>query len=258
MRRRTLILFIACLIAHAGLLVWAALRNSACYDEGPHLAAGAAYLTHGEFSIYNLSPPLARMWAAAPAVLSDVDAPPAKRFRDFSASSRWGRYCAAFQEINLVRLRLDVLRGRLMMMPFSIAIGAMIFFWARELYGDGGGLFACAAWSLSPTALANGMLVGTDTTNAVGMLAAVWLWSRFLRTGRTTSLLGAAACIGLTHAIKFTALLLWPIVVVIALVELVGKRAKSRDAMIGGVVLLIFTFVIVNAAYGFRLIGELG
>src|SRR5262245_14484474 len=90
--RTTFVIVVAILIAHTGLLVYNSLRNSATYDEGPHLAAGLAYLRHGEMSIYNLSPPLLRMWAALPALVAGADVPPAKPYRDLSAHERYFTY----------------------------------------------------------------------------------------------------------------------------------------------------------------------
>jgi hypothetical protein len=68
-RRREAAAVAGLLVVHLGLLASCAVNKSVCYDEGPHLAAGLAYLRYGEFSIYNLSPPPLRMLAAVPVYL---------------------------------------------------------------------------------------------------------------------------------------------------------------------------------------------
>ncbi len=48
------------------LLAYSAASNSATFDEPAHLAAGVEYLRRHDLTIYSLSPPLLRMWAAIP------------------------------------------------------------------------------------------------------------------------------------------------------------------------------------------------
>ena len=61
-------LICATLIAvHAVLLTASALNNSVAFDESAHLPAGLAYWKFGyrALPIYDLSPPLLRLWSAA-------------------------------------------------------------------------------------------------------------------------------------------------------------------------------------------------
>ncbi len=54
------------LLVHAALLAYAAMVNSVAFDEFAHLAAGMAYWKYRTWPIYNVSPPLLRLWAALP------------------------------------------------------------------------------------------------------------------------------------------------------------------------------------------------
>ncbi len=107
---------IACvtlLAAHASLLVYSAARNSATFDEPAHLAAGVAYWKHHDFPIYDLSPPLLRLWAAIPAVLTHVNSPPthaAYLDREPILNRHW-LYAEAFVAANPFQFRHPVVSG---------------------------------------------------------------------------------------------------------------------------------------------------
>lgn len=246
----------AILACHVALLMHCALSKSIGFDEGAHLGAGLAYLKHGEMSIYNQSPPVARMWAALPAYLARADVPPAKPHRNEPARVRQLNYFAAVQDMNLPRVHLFVLWGRFMMMPFSLCIAIVIFCWANRLYGGFAALVACAAWSFSPMVIAHGSTLGTDTALTLAMLAAVGLWHRFAQTGRTSQALAAAVAIAIAHTIKFTALLLWPMLFILTIATVARDRKRWRVQLAGGALAIVITFVMFNASYGFRLMGD--
>src|SRR4051794_9522165 len=58
------------MLIHVALLTAAILNNSVAFDEYAHLPAGVAYWTFGTraFPIHHLSPPVLRLWAAAPVI----------------------------------------------------------------------------------------------------------------------------------------------------------------------------------------------
>ena len=59
----------AMLAVHALLLGWGAFLHSPTYDEAAHLPAGIRHWTHGDFELFRVNPPLARMVAALPVLL---------------------------------------------------------------------------------------------------------------------------------------------------------------------------------------------
>jgi hypothetical protein len=242
----------ACLLAaHLALLSHTALRSSICYDEGAHLASGVAYLKQGELTIYNLTPPLLRMWAALPAVAAGAEAPPGRRFRSAPEQSRHWMYFEAFQQDNLARVHRFVLWGRFMLMPFSLGTAAMIFFWGRKLYSDAAALLSTAAWCFSPVIIANAGTLSTDIPCAFAIFLSCGLWMRFLRTRRNSDAAWTAIAVAIAHAIKFTALLLWPLMLAIAAYQAYRDSALRKPAAVGIGLSLLCTFIFVNAMYGF-------
>lgn len=244
------------LFCHLALLVHCAINKSICFDEGAHFAAGLAYLKHGEMSIYNLSPPAVRYWVALPAYLAGADVPPAKRHRNEPDRIRTWNYFDAVRNTNLPYLHRYVLWGRFMNMPISLVVAVGIFIWSRKLYGDVAGLIACGVWSFSPTVIAHGSTLGTDMPLTAAMLLAIASWHAFLQTGSKSRAFLAAAAIALAHTIKFTAILLWPMLFIVAIPFIMRNRQRWRDVLAGATIAVVITFVVFNASYGFRLMGD--
>jgi hypothetical protein len=90
----------------------------------------------------------------------------------------------------------------------------------------------------------------------LALLAATGLWERFLRSPSPRNAAMAAAAVGVAHTMKFTALLLWPIMIVLSMIALSRRQARWQDSLVGLLLAGVVTFVLVNAVYGFRLMGD--
>jgi 4-amino-4-deoxy-L-arabinose transferase-like glycosyltransferase len=115
--------------------------------------------------------------------------------------------------------------GRVMAIVMALLTGIVIFFWARRATNrDGPALVALALWAFNPWALAYGHLANTDIGVTLGMTLAIYMFGRFLeRPGlKTAAICGAATGVAMT--MKFTALILGPIYVL--MLVLAWKRVK--------------------------------
>jgi hypothetical protein len=235
------------------LLAYSAARNSATFDEPAHLAAGVAYWQHRDFLIYDLSPPLLRLWGAIPAVLDGAVSPPTASFDSQPPRERHWRYADAFVSANLSRFASLLFLSRLGMICISCLAGWMTYRWANRLYGPRSAVAACAMYCLNPSILANGALVTTDVGTMAAMLAGCWLWWRFCRSPSWSR--WALACIALlaAHLCKFTALLLWPMTLAMTIPFVQWPIRRQRWLLPGAWALMAFTvLVLLNAVYGFH------
>jgi hypothetical protein len=241
------------LLFHALLLAFSAARNSATFDEPAHLAAGVAYWKHHDFSIYDLSPPLLRLWAAIPAVLAGADSPPTQAADLQSPLARHWRYADAFVAANLSRFASLLFYARLGMICISCLAGWMIYRWAGRLFGPRSAIAACAMYCLNPSVLANGALVTTDIGTSTAILAASWFWWRFCRTPSWSRWVLACLAVLAAHLCKFTAVLLWPMLLAMVVPFIHWRSAGRRWLLPGAWVLTgLTTLVLINAEYGFR------
>jgi 4-amino-4-deoxy-L-arabinose transferase-like glycosyltransferase len=141
--------------------------------------------------------------------------------------------------------------GRLMQVAITLMTGLVIFAWARSLSNELGGLLALITWVFNPIALAYGHLILTDPAIALFFPLAIWMYARFLQTpnGRTMSMAGLA--FGGALLVKFTAMLLLPVLAALTLIfrrQLTGRVRPSRlfgyllgfAAIAWGMILIIY------------------
>lgn len=232
---------------HGGLLSWVATRNSVTFDEFAHLPAGCAYLKFREFSVYNLSPPLLRMIGAALPMLHGCDPPPGSSYRDLAPKDRHWFYAQDFLRWNARDYHRLFVLGRMGMIPVSMLGAWLVFVVARSVWGNVAGVAACAIWCFEPSILAHGSIVGTDVGTAVAIFGATMLWIRFCKSPGRMTALAAGIAITLALLCKFTALVLVPVMIVIAAMQL----PNARRIAVGTLVVAIIALVGINLCYGY-------
>ena len=244
------------ILVHATLLAFSATSNSVTFDEYAHLPAGVAYWKQGwrAFPLHNLSPPLARLIAAAPVVIAGVDSPDVGPDLGHGPQNAHWDYGKTFERANAGRYQRLFVIGRLGLLPVCCLGLWLVWKWAGELYGAKSALAAATLWAFNPDLIAHGSLVGTDVPTAVAMLAATYLWWKFCdQNGRWKFwLILAAFAFAAAQLSKFTAMILAPVFVVIAICRIVDRTITWRRALIGLVTCAAMSWIAINAIYGFR------
>ncbi len=242
-------------------------RESATFDETTHLPSGITYLEQHDFRHNPEHPPLAKMWAALPLVLlgradADYDSPawmgthvpPEDPLR--SRASQW---VFGFELLNG---RLDdpvrkdptrLLRpARSAILVLGVLAALLAYAWSREMWGRDGALLTLVLCCLSPTLLAHAGLVTTDLPVALGYLATLWCAYRFLE--KPGAMLAAATGVALGAALltKFSALLLLPILAVLAVARMATRRKDAARVAAGMAAAVAIAWLAIWAGYGFR------
>lgn len=266
-------LAVGLIVAHATLALTAAWVKNATFDEVSHLPAGFTYLAWGDYRLNPEHPPLVKLIAAAPLVAAGAGSPG----RDSASFSRGLELDEAQWVFGQDFLYLTpgndadrlLFLARLPMVGISVLLGAILWLWASELFGEIAAVAVLALWAFDPNLLGHGPLVTTDVavaTFACGLFYLLW------RAGRRLSaaaVVGAGVLAGLAASSKFTALGLAPAVVLVLAIHVArpqewpvhlhgrafaigGWRRKSVAAL--GVVLVIGVLAgsIVWATYRFR------
>ncbi|MGH7731346.1 MAG: ArnT family glycosyltransferase [Candidatus Eiseniibacteriota bacterium] len=235
------------LALHAGLALWGAARNSVTFDENYHLPAGVAAITRGNLWVSALNPPLVKMLCALPAVAAGASLPDSLP-RSFRLQDAVGE---AFMRVNAARYHHVFLAARGLVVVFSVALGWLVWTWARRLYGGRGGLLALAFYTLAPEALAHGGLVTMDVATSLGFAGSVYALWCFARSGRWGWWIWTAFAVGATALTRFTAVLLIPTLALVALLMVLARPGVRRPRRLGlGLVLLLPTTVLVlNVGY---------
>ena len=118
--------------------------------------------------------------------------------------------------------------------PFLLLLAALlatVFFAARARYGAGAALFAVALLAFDPNLVAHAGVVHTDLGAALTFLLTVLAWDRIVRGSRSVASLAlAAVALGLALVTKFSAVYLFPILLLQALLAARGQARPGRAA----------------------------
>jgi hypothetical protein len=213
---RTVLAFMLAILLLA-LMAWlaggAALRESVAFDELAHIGAGLSYLQKLDMRLNEEHPPLAKMLAVLPLVLrgtradySSVSWTASKKFLP-AYLGQW-----AFGEWVLKHWNDPVATlawARFPMLLCTLALGWVVFVFARRLGGDWGGLLCLAIYVSTPVFIAFGPLVLTDVTITLFSLLALWAFADLWQepSKRNVALFALALAAALLS--KFTAGLLF-------------------------------------------------
>ncbi len=228
---------LALLIVAFAIDVTSMWRMSQTYDEGGHLQFGTNVLTKADLTAWNQSMPV-----------SALNALPVVTARHFGVA---------------LSPRAELMLARLPTVCFSLLLGALVYLWSSELFGVVGGLISLGLYVFDPNIIAHSRLVTTDLPCALSMMAAVYLFVRCLKSPSTGNVAAAALATGLAQLTKQTALLLFPVFLVLVVLKILGQRRTAaanppamrvgaRRAAVHGILFSAIVLAVLNAGYGFR------
>lgn len=242
------------LLMGANLLsvVW---RKGLTADEFYHVPAGYYHLTAGEFRINTEHPPLVKMLAALPLLFVGVEAPPPRYEAAAEPRERTEETLALFWRANTGRFESVAFWSRVPVVLITLALGWLVFVYARRLFGGRAALLAVLLYTFEPTVLAHGRVVQTDVPAAFSYLLFFYALHAYWRGATTRRALGAGFAAGLALATKFSLVIVAPVLASAALVLFVvaprrGRRRTRVAVQMAAAVLV--ALLVVNAVYYFR------
>ncbi|MFI0368965.1 ArnT family glycosyltransferase [Actinomadura sp. 1N219] len=229
---------VALLAEMAFAMVSTAVRQSPTIDEPVYVAAGVIYLKERDLRPNAEHPPLGKLIIGAGAVLTGPRLDPAFP-GDQQAVGRHLLYESGNDAQGLL------LAARLPVIVLTLLFGLVVFAFARDLTGPGGGLVALALYAFSPDVIAHGSLATLDVPMAGFLLTSVWLLWRARRRPRLCLPLAGAA-LGAAVATKMSALPTVPVLLVLVVFSVWsarGRRIVGGFAWAGGVALVVVAVV---------------
>jgi hypothetical protein len=222
------------LAAMAALLVASSLHKRLSYDEVDNLAYGYRFLHEGP----GASPRGQRMPVLA-----------------LSAAPCLHKQCR-LTYVNRTEARRLCTRAATIVT--ALALGAIVWIWAGQLFGRAAALVALALYALNPDFLAHGKQVTSDVQASLFVTAAVHVLWRFRRRFALPALVAVAAATTGAIASKLTSVLLLPILGALAAYESAGRDRSARQtrwpiarAASLSVAFLALVGVLLNAVYLF-------
>ncbi len=260
--------------------------TSATYDEPVHIAAGYSYARWGDYRINPEHPPLVKRLAAIRLrSIAPVDLPAAhpsepsltELAHEWNAahadpSAEWtfahnllygirgttlarlGR-SSGFQVEGTTELTRDdflndademLKSARWMIVPFGVILGLLVWLWTRDVFGPFAAILALALFAFEPSLVAHSSVVTTDVPLACCLFAAVYFYWRCIERFSWISAVAFVLFTAAAFLVKYTAIVLVPLLAVLALV----RRSKVAFALIGAAA--VATYIAIWTAYGFR------
>lgn len=195
--------------------VLSAAQESETIDEGAHLVAGYSYWVTRDFRLLPSHPPLWELLCSLPLLaLHPEFNPPPEAWRDAD------EYTIAKHFLYENRISADTLliAGRAMTMLLTLALGFSTAWWTHRRFGAAAALFTLLALSFSPNIIAHGRYITTDLAVAAFFFWSSISWLGYLESGSARKLFWTGVLAGLACATKFSALILYPIFLLMALV----------------------------------------
>lgn len=193
------------------LMITSIADKSVTYDEIVHVTAGYSYWQYSDYRLNPENGNLPQRLVALPLLGGDFKFPPL----DQPAWRQTDEWSMGHQFLHIMGNDLDamLLRGRMAAGLLAVALGLVVYLWARKLFGPTGGMLALLLFVLNPTVLANGALMTSDMAGALFFLLSVWaLWTLMHRITPWTVLAAGLAVGGLCVS-KMSAPLILPMAV---------------------------------------------
>ena len=193
-------------------------NTSPTYDEHEYIARGYTYLKTGDTNLKLRHPILLDTVAAVPLLfLPGIHLPldhPSLAAGDFHLYAR-----VFMWEVNEPIADQIVFLARLPNMLLTLLLVTAVSLWAKLLFGRKAGLFAMLIALLDPNILAHGRLVTPDVGQTTFIFLSVFTWWLFLQKKSWPRLLFAGAMLGLAQTAGFPALIVYPVIGLVTLVQ---------------------------------------
>ncbi len=228
--------------------------ESLTFDEGNHIFAGYMMWHTGDYGLNPEHPPLVKLVATLPLLHETLWIPPLQQRMFKTEAYRDGR---DFMERNDGPGHSLLFRMRLAAGVFAVGLSVMVFLLGSRFFGGSAGLLALLLVVFEPNVLANSDLVTTDVGVACFFLATIYCFYRYASHPSVIRLLLTGLAAGLTLSAKHSGILLAPMLLGLALVEIAcaepGRRKRVAGTLFGGIAaVVVLAVAVLWAFYGFR------
>jgi 4-amino-4-deoxy-L-arabinose transferase-like glycosyltransferase len=227
-------------------------KSGTCDEIAHHIPVGVVILTRGDLKMDTSQPPLARYIMALPIVLflnpQLPQDPAAWRVEDRSSFGR-----DFFFKYNHNPKKI-LFAGRLSILLVGILCGLIIFVWSKSLFGKKTAFFALFLYVFSPDIIAHTQLATTDMVATLCILLSVYTLWRYFNVRNSFNLGLAGISLGLAQLSKYSALILYPIFILLFIfVFSKVKKQKGENLILQVLGIFVISLMVMWAGYGFRL-----
>jgi hypothetical protein len=248
MRHRILLTLIV--VAFGGVAGAATRYNSTTFDEILLPSAGARGYAMGDFSLVLDHPPFLQYVYGLPVYLDGPNYPSEEGI-DWSYPGRY-QYATAFYFASGNDPERIAFIARLVGIAIGVILILTTFAFTRRAHGRDAALVAAALVAFVPDVLAHSGITYNDVPLALILLAATWAIDAAARDPRMSRVALAGAATGLALGIKFSAIVMGPIAILLIMLEGVRRRrdgAWGRRILAGIPVFALAAYLVLVAVY---------
>lgn len=215
-------------------------------DEFIYVPSGCAHLVHNRFDLAN-NPPLMKYLMALPLLVKGGVTIPEVNVTPFD----WGPWIYGYQF--MLKNQQDYFNlffySRLMIVLIGFLTGVLLFIWLNQLYGIKAAAIVTSLFYLSPTILAHSHLATNDIGCMFSFLLVLFVLRWAYQNPTLIKILWVGLALGIALLIKYTAVLLLPIILV-----LIAFHQKKRIDKLFLDLFLIFSMALltINLGMGFK------
>ncbi len=207
--------------------------DSVTFDETAHISAAYSYVSERDYRLNPEHPPLLKVLAGLPLLALNLNFDTSEDFwtkTGVDYPGEYGQWSAGRHLLYEAGNDTDkiVFWSRLPLVLVATAFGWLLFVWARQLAGALGGLLALTLYVLSPNILGHGHYVTTDVGIAAIIGSAFFFFIRYLKKPSWPNALWAGVFLGLAQTTKFSAIMLYPIFGILALLYPLFVRRADK------------------------------
>lgn len=222
------------LIFYGILSLLVSAQESATFDEKAHIPSAYSYVRYGDMRLNPEHPPLLKDLSGIPLLFLDVTFPIDTPEWQTGINEQWalGDLFMNCTQPSIVCNDSEAILfwARLPITLIAILLGIFLFLWGRELGGVLAGIIAVALFTLDPNVIAHGHYVTTDIGIAAFLFFAFYFFVRFLKHPSWKNVALAGLTLGLAELTKFSAVLLFPIFGLFALIyALTQHKTDTTD-----------------------------
>ena len=244
-----IILLIAILGASFGLMWNSARLETAIFDETAHIPAGYSYMKYLDYRLNPEHPPLVKALSAVPLLFMDLNFPLGHPAWTDDVNGQWETGAQFFYGVGNDADQI-VTNSRIFPIILTLLTTILIYVWSRELLGNWWALLPAYLFGLSPIVLAHGHYVTTDVGAALGVLFAVFGFTKFLARPGTGTVILAGLGLGIALLAKFSNNLLIPYLVILAIVYFAFVNRRHFLKYLRGIVgIFLVALVLIYVVY---------
>lgn len=236
-------------------------RQSQTWDEGNHIFAGYMSWKKADFGLNPEHPPMLKLLATAPLLSLPLKVPTLDD-RNFKEEAFLKGKDFLYQNDADKILFIT----RMAAATVTMLLALLVFMATKEMFGTGAAFIALTLLAFEPNLLAHGALVTTDAAFSCFMFGTVYAFYRYVKAPSVWRMMIVGVAAGLALAVKHTGILVFPMLVLLAICEVVryriagkagseaatesGKRALKFAASL--VAIGVISLAVLWSFYGFR------